>query len=297
MRTKRIKKNIRRNKKKTRKTKKQKGVFGKKMQCHPSNKSGSRSCLSNDQVNSLKNNWNNNNSDKINSSSNSKEILNQLGEKTSCKNELCVVEKVNPSLKGVFAPKAPEEWKKDINTWLTNIDINKVMNQYEQTYKCFEFIGPSPIDFDTMNNGKCVWDELCNFDLSNHIQNGKKKIGIIFNTDTHDGDGEHWISLFINIQRSMIFFFDSVGSPAPNEVKQFVDRVIEQGNKLDSPVHFIFDQNHPIEHQYKNTECGIYSLFFIIHMLEDKINGEYLKTHILKDKYIEKYRKIFFNVV
>jgi hypothetical protein len=30
-------------------------------------------------------------------------------------------------------------------------------------------------------------------------------------------------------------------------------------------------------------------------MLEDKITGHYLKTHILKDKYMEKFRKIYYN--
>ena len=45
----------------------------------------------------------------------------------------------------------------------------------------------------------------------------------------------------------------------------------------------------------KNTECGVYSIFFIVHMLEDKITGTYLKNHILRDDYIEKFRKIYFN--
>jgi hypothetical protein len=30
-------------------------------------------------------------------------------------------------------------------------------------------------------------------------------------------------------------------------------------------------------------------------MLEDKITGHYMKTHILKDKYIEQFRNIFYN--
>ena len=58
---------------------------------------------------------------------------------------------------------------------------------------------------------------------------------------------------------------------------------------------FKFDQNYPVEHQYGNTECGVYSIFFIAHMLEDTINEEYLKTHILHDKYMSKFRKIYFN--
>ena len=30
-------------------------------------------------------------------------------------------------------------------------------------------------------------------------------------------------------------------------------------------------------------------------MLEDKINGHYLKSHILKDKYMENFRKVYYN--
>ena len=71
--------------------------------------------------------------------------------------------------------------------------------------------------------------------------------------------------------------------------------VIEQGKKLTKPIHFKYDENYPVEHQYGNTECGIYSIFFIIHMLKDKITGYYLKTHVLKDKYIEQFRNIYFN--
>jgi hypothetical protein len=52
-------------------------------------------------------------------------------------------------LKESFAPESPEEWKSNPNEWLSSMDINKVMKQYEKAYKCFEFIGPSPIDYDT----------------------------------------------------------------------------------------------------------------------------------------------------
>jgi len=50
-----------------------------------------------------------------------------------------------------------------------------------------------------------------------------------------------------------------------------------------------------VEHQYKNTECGIYSLFFIIHLLEDKLTSTYFKTHKLKDEYMHTFRKKYFN--
>ena len=54
-------------------------------------------------------------------------------------------------------------------------------------------------------NGKCVWEELCKFELEKQIEKGKNKIGIIFNLDKHYQSGSHWVSLFIDIE-IMIFF-------------------------------------------------------------------------------------------
>jgi hypothetical protein len=187
-------------------------------------------------------------------------------------------------------------WQKNPTEWLSNTDISRVMDQYTRRYKCFEFIGPAPIDFDTkITTTNCVWPELCNFNLNKQIERGKTKIGIIFNTDPHDKGGEHWVSLFINLKKLQIFYFDSVGTKVPSQILDFVKRIQEQGRNMDPPIILTFDQNYPVEHQYGNTECGMYSLFFITHMLEDKITSTYLKTHILKDKYMQKFRKIFFN--
>jgi hypothetical protein len=195
-----------------------------------------------------------------------------------------------------FAPVSPSDWEKNPNEWLTSVDIMNVMKQYEKAYKCFDFLGPSPIDFDTRKMyGECVWDELCNFNLAHQLNTGKTKIGMIFNTDPHDKPGQHWISMFVDVKKQMIFFFDSVGDKIPKQVMVLVDRIKEQGLAMTPPINFAFDQNHPVEHQYGTTECGVYSLYFIVHMLEDKLTKEYLKTHIIKDKYMENFRDIYFN--
>jgi hypothetical protein len=221
------------------------------------------------------------------------------------KNELCWMKQPfvakdkrakSKILKNSFAPLAPKEWKKNPNEWLSSDEIQNVMNQYEVKYKCFKFLGPSPIDFDKkFKHGECVWEELCNFDLEKHFKEGKTKFGISINTDPHHGDGEHWVSLFINLKKQEIFYYDSGGDRIPIKLKRFVDRVIKQGEKMNPPIKLTFDQNYPVSHQYKNTECGIYSLFFMIHMLEDKITVDYLKTHVIKDEYIETFRQIYFN--
>lgn len=293
-----------------RKTKKNSKIL-KKLNCSPKsdkNEIKDYSCYTSKSILKLRNLWNMRHSDAKILSTNPKEIHNILAEhlKDVCNTEACwlkqnsVFGETDTHMKGAFAPKSPHEWKSNPNEWLSSVDINKVMKQYEEAYPCFVFIGPSPIDFDTREmHGECVWKELCDLSIEKQLRNGKSKIGIIFNTDEHDKPGEHWISMFIKINKKKtngcIFFFDSVGETAPKEVKILVNRIIEQGKKMVPQIHIEYNENHPVEHQYGNTECGIYSIFFIVEMLKDKITGNYLKTHILKDKYIEKFRKIFFN--
>lgn len=217
-----------------------------------------------------------------------------------CNTESCWSDKFHfkdTDMKHFFAPLAPSSWDKKPNEWLSDRDIERVMEQYEAKYSCFQFMGPSPIDFDKIDNNTntCVWNELCQFQLKTMLKNKKTKLGFIFNTDTHDKSGQHWISMFVNIKKHQIFYFDSVGDAPPKEIQAFIQKICKQGLQLHPPIRFQIDSNEGIQHQYGNTECGIYSLFFIIHMLEDKITKNYLKTHILKDTYMEKFRKKYFN--
>ena len=194
-----------------------------------------------------------------------------------------------------FTPKSPKSWVKNPTEWLSSIDIENVMKQYENTYKCFDFIGPSPIDFDTrVMYGQCVWDELCNFDLQKHIKRGKNKIGVIFNTDPHYLNGSHWISLFIDIKKSFIFYFDSNGEPIPKEVDILCKRIIKQAKELS--IDLTFNENAPMEHQLENTECGMYSLYLISSLLTNKHDYKYFMKHRIPDENMKKMRLKFFTV-
>ena len=275
-----------------------------KLNCSPKNKNTNYTCYSDSDLYKLKDMWNARHPDRPIKTKNTKQIWILLKEyyATICNKESCWVRQMTKNSKqeqellDAFAPESPKEWEKNPNEWLSSIDILQVMNQYEKKYKCFDFLGPSPIDYDTHEiNNTCVWEELCHFKLSQHIKEGYTKIGVIFNLDPHYKGGSHWVSLFINVKKKTIFFFDSAGEPIPKQIQKFANTVIEQGNMLSTPIKFKFDQNYPVEHQYGNTECGIYSLFFIIYMLQDKISGYYLKTHIIKDKYMENFRNIFYN--
>jgi hypothetical protein len=278
----------------------------KKLNCSPKDKNDVKeyTCYTDTDLQKLRDMWNARHPDKKITTNDSKEIWEMLKNYYTkiCNKESCWVRqmtkgtKMEKELLESFAPVSPIEWKKNPREWLSSIDIIEVMNQYEKSYKCFEFLGPSPIDYDTHKlYGECVWEELCHFDLAEQIKNGKNKIGVVFNTDPHTKGGEHWISLFINIKKGTIFFFDSAGDRAPKQVMKFVKTVTKQGRNLPEKINFKFDQNYPLEHQYKDSECGVYSIYFIVHMLEDKVTEHYLKTHVIKDTYVQQFRKIYYN--
>ena len=278
-----------------------------KLNCSPTSRKKNKksyTCLSDDILHKLRDMWNKRHPDVPIHTSNPEDIWNMLKLYLSnvCNKESCWLKQdfTNGEMKNLisneYAPESPELWKKNPNEWLSSVDITNVMNQYEKAYPFFNFIGPSPIDYDTrMYDNKCVWNELCNFSLKQEMRKGITKIGVVFNLDPHYKSGSHWVSLFINIPKQFIFFFDSAGDKVPKEITILSNRIIEQGKQLNPPIQFTFDQNHPKEHQFGDTECGMYSLYFIINMLEDKITCDILKRQCIKDKEMEKFRKIYFN--
>jgi hypothetical protein len=205
----------------------------------------------------------------------------------------CIKENVDKAiLDYTFAPNTPEEWEKKPFEWLSSIEISQVMKQYEHVYKCFEFLGPSPIDFDSHKlYGECVWEELCKFDLLDTIKRGKTKVGIIFNIDPHYKEGSHWVAMFIDIKKKKIYYFDSYGEKIEKEIMKLVKRIQEQSMKIGEEFEYEYNK---IRHQYTESECGMYCLYFIVKLLEGTSYENITKKKI-PDKRMRELRKKWFN--
>lgn len=288
--------------KKHKKTYKNKDENFKKVNCSPNPNKNGFSCYTDNALHKMKKYWNTRHPRNRIKSNDPKEIWSSLKENmsSSCDKESCWLRSKfmegnvdSELLNYTFAPKAPREWKINPDEWLSSVDIESVMKQYEKYYKCFVFLGPSPIDYDNHKlYGECVWEELCKFNLSEEIKKNKNKIGVIFNTHPHFKSGEHWISMFINIKKKFIIYFDSNGNEPPKEVNKFIDTVISQGKQLG--IDFNYYENE-IEHQETESECGMYCLYFIIEMLKDKSPTYFLKNKI-NDKEVFELRKKYFNI-
>ena len=139
-------------------TLKSKTVELNKVNCSPKDKNEIKNftCYTDKTLFQLRDKWNLRHPyEKINTND-TKEIHKILSNYLSdlCNKESCWLKqkhefgKLDEDFKDSFAPESPYEWKKNPNEWLSSIDIIKVMKQYEKAYKCFDFIGPTPIDFD-----------------------------------------------------------------------------------------------------------------------------------------------------
>lgn len=275
-----------------------------KVNCSPyvkNKKVINESCMTTEVLLKIRDEYNKDHSEKIIAT---KPVLiwHELKTRLECKDERCWVDEIdNGDLRTqiknqLFAPEYPPEWIKNKNEWLTNYDIDSVMKQYELDNKDFKYLGTTPIDYDYIvnkNENTCVEDNLCKFNLKKMLADNKQRFASIFNLDKHNQSGSHWVSLFIDVPNKFIMFFDSANGGVPREIKKFVKNIKKQG--LDENIEFKFITNHK-SHQRGGTECGVYSIHFIVEMLiqPKKAMHVFLNGNI-PDKEIEKYRNVYFN--
>lgn len=266
-------------------------------------------CYDNATLHKLRDAWNSRNSGARIETNDPIEIWSALKQRFghTCLNEACWMKKLmgNDVVEdlidhnAIFAPESPTSWIHDPDEWLSSQEIEHVMKQYEEKFPKFEFLGPSPSDYSAPKMaGICVWEELCNFNLSKYLDSGTHQIGVIFNTDPHTEDGSHWVSLFINVDRvgsknNYVFFFDSTGDRPQKEVREFIKTVMQQGRSLG--ITFKYYENRK-KHQKRNTECGMYALFMIVNLIEGtRTPQEFMRGMRIPDSQMLEFRKEYFN--
>lgn len=173
-------------------------------------------------------------------------------------------------------PKKPLEWIKNPRTWLSNYDIQNVMRQYDTNKKYkYSFLGVFPIDFYIKNkNGECIFDYIKKININTFINAKKQYIGLITNLDKHNQPGSHWTSTFIVINPKLkaygAYYYDSTGRDIPIYLKDFFNDFKKQCESLykNRPFNIIYTKK---QHQFKNSECGVFSLLFQIRWINKHI--------------------------
>jgi hypothetical protein len=206
--------------------------------------------------------------------------------------------------KNTFRPEGPI--KK--NEWLSTTDINEVVEQYQQKNKNFLFLGAVPADFEEIS---VLGIDKLNFD--DLQKEGKTKIGMVINLDEHWKSGSHWVALYTDLEKGQIYYFDSFAKKPYKRTRKFINKILKhlyknkfnkdikingvieklKDNKTISELNNFDIRYNTIQHQFNNSECGVYSINFIVRLVGGESFDDITKN-ITKDDKMTECRKTYF---
>lgn len=236
-------------------------------------------------------------------------LKNTLNRRLGCNGEKCWLQ--SPAIQNVqglydkliklYRPDMPKSWLTNPTEWLSNVDIEKVMKQYEENHPKFKFLGVFSIDF--YSDEVCKHYSICNFNVFDFLATGKKEFGIVLNLDTYHGSGSHWVSIFACFNpkdpKFGLCYYDSGARGPPSHAVHFLKQVKKDARLFFKDQINDFDkrfktQTNAKEHQKKNTECGVFSMIFLIMCLENRDkNYDSIcdMLHVGSDDFINRFRR------
>ncbi len=228
---------------------------------------------------------------------NNNNVLDVLKERYNCDSESCVLNNhevkryVNPDtidtvLKENFKPLGPRLTKE----WLSNFDIDDVLDQVKKKYERRNFFH---IPFQ-MRDFEKTGGELAKFNWSDEYAAGFRTFGTVMNTDYSTGKGIHWFAIFGDFSDDLevftVEYFNSSGELPLPEVTAWMKKFKHSLN-FSKPVKDLVVTR--IINQQSSSECGLYSLYYIISRLHG-VPWEWFSKNRVKDKVMYEFRKYLF---
>lgn len=204
---------------------------------------------------------------------------------------VCAIKKAgNNLIESYVKPTGPKD-----HQWLSNVNIEEVflrwVNEFDFFYPCKFAMS----DIYNYNNELASIDLKKLFDGEHTLYMGnnkaKRKIkcfACIVNTDVHTGNGEHWTAIFVDTRTVPISieYFNSVAEPPCKNITKWM---LETKKQLNGQIVYV----NKIDHQLENSECGVYSLYYVRARLEGKPYTFFMEEPI-RDSVIYKFRRYLF---
>ncbi len=307
-----------------------KDIIDPDMKCAPSKKFTNGSCFTVEALRKIAENYNKRNSNKIDTTLNKEGLVDELEKKLSnkCSEQTCwlrldIVQELDNEdiLSNTFRPKGPSKKYE----WLSTTHINDVIEQYQYNHKDFIFLGAVPSDFEEL-----PILGISNLKFESLEKEGKHKIGMVINLDEHNKDGSHWVALYFDLKKYQIYFFDSLGRKPIKRIRKYINKITkylymkkyqeelpvndvikkikiiktlpkEKLDKAVSKIPYLHNllgggidiRYNNIQHQFENSECGVYSINFIVRLVSGE-SFDSIINDVTKDDEMNLNRKVYF---
>jgi hypothetical protein len=220
--------------------------------------------------------------------------LTEVRRKLNCPNDGCILEKVSQTNK--INPIEIDEIKRtalkapgpaNTKELISNFNISDIFKQMEKKYP--EFYG---YEFQ--------FSDFINYPNSEPLRKppesmiGDKKVyGIVVNTDITGGSGIHWFALLVDIRKEpwTIEYFNSSGNKPQYPINKWMNNI--KRSLCRSSNCKIILANDGFQHQKGNTECGLYSMYYIWSRLSGIPCSEFARVRIPDEK-MTRFRKQLF---
>lgn len=222
-------------------------------------------------------------------------VIGELKKETGCNTESCVLKsklvasKVDPKKLEENARRFKPDGPYNSTKWLSNINIDEVLDQVAIKHKDFIHVPFQMIDFAEAGGS----DSLSNVNLVEKIKQGMKSFGVVINTDSSRGSGKHWFALYGDFSKEVytLEYFNSSGHYPATQVSRWLEDTrnkLEQdtGKKVKVVLHTVPLQND-------DHSCGPYSLYYIMSRVSG-VPWEQFKKKRISDRQMVLFRKHLF---
>lgn len=207
-----------------------------------------------------------------------------------------------------FKPKGP----RDTTQLLSNFNIDEVLQGWAVVFPKFYNFCFNMMDFER------VGGSLARIDVADILEGrapqdlGKMggvvrrpcdTFACVLNTDVSTGRGKHWVAVFGDCRGRgewTVEYFNSAGNPPPAPVTRWLEnsaasltRLRAQNSKKYGAAGATPLPLTDVRHQDSQTECGIYTLYFIRRRLEGGSFSEFQGARIPDDAMIEFRQHLF----
>jgi len=174
---------------------------------------------------------------------------------------------------------------------LSNVHLDETLRRWARVFPEFFPCPFAMIDFDRNGDylGRVDLPKILRGEVSanlgpgiGHVRRKFTCFGCIVNTDVSSGPGKHWVELFVDARPPpgepwTVEYFNSAGNPPPKAIVKWMERTRDDlaryratlpgcEDKKKCPVESISVTS--VDHQDSQTECGVYTLYYIRRRLE-----------------------------
>jgi hypothetical protein len=236
-------------------------------------------------------------------------IIRTAAEVLGCNSEVCVLNAPevkqavgNETIKKELAVNFKELGPRDSNAWLSNVNLDRTLQKWAVEFPDLYVWPYCMSDFyktkGSLATIKVV--DILNGTASQEIATGRvtrkcTRMACVLNTDVHTGRGIHWVCVFVDCSKSpySIEYWNSAGNPPFNSVVRWMEETRADLKKYKPNISVNTYSVTSVPHQESNSECGVYTLFYIRKRLEGT-PIQYFMDKRIPDEVMTEFRKYLF---